>query len=154
MAVGDPVDPVKPPSKSSNNKGMTAPRSLGVNETFQDMTAWEVSVKNFYRKDEVFYPFVNSKMKWDSQKDNYNLKDEHEDSTLKREAQELSEDLVSFLQIMAGFIPGDHLRVKIVTDTTSFADVIKIIREFLDAEIGVESDSLSELDFMKISRKP
>ena len=150
MAVGDPVDPVKPPSKSSNNKGMTAPRSLGVNETFQDMTAWEVSVKNFYRKDEVFYPFVNSKMRWDSQKDNYNLNDEHEDSTLKREAQELSEDLVSFLQIMAGFIPGDHLRVKIVTDTTSFADVIKIIREFLDAEIGVES----ELDFMKISRKP
>ena len=73
MAAGDPVDPVKPPSKSSNNKGMTAPRSLGVNETFQDMTAWEVSVKNFYRKDEVFYPFVNSKMKWDSQIDNYNL---------------------------------------------------------------------------------
>ena len=118
-------------------------------ETFQDLTAWEVHSRNFYRKDEVFYPFVHQKMRWDSNKQNYNLKKEHDDSKLKRDEEELAQDLVSFLQIMAGYVPGDHLRLTIEKDTKCFADIIKIIREFYDAEIGVESG----LDFMKIERK-
>ena len=145
-----PVDAVKPPSAGSHNKAVQAPRSLKAEgETFQDLTAWEVHCRNFYRKDEVFYPFVNVKMKWDSTKDHYNLKKEHDDSKLKRDEEELAQDLVSFLQIMAGYVPGDHLRLTIEKDTRSFADVVKIIREFYDAEIGVESG----LDFMKIERK-
>ena len=143
------VDAVKPPSSGSHNKAIQAPRALNETETFQNITAWEVHGRNFYRKDEVFYPFVNPKMKWDSTKRNYNLKKEHEDSKLKRDEEELAQDLVSFLQIMAGYVPGDHLRLAIEKDTTCFADIIKIIREFYDAEIGVESG----LDFMKIERK-
>ena len=143
------VDAVKPPSSGSHNKAIQAPRALNETETFQNISAWEVHARNFYRKDEVFYPFVNPKMKWDSTKEHYNLKKEHTDSKLKRDEEELAQDLVSFLQIMAGYVPGDHLRLAIEKDTKCFADIIKIIREFYDAEIGVESG----LDFMKIERK-
>ena len=141
---------VKPPSSGSHNKAIQPPRQLKEEETFQNITAWEVHLKNFYRKDEVFYFCVNSKLRWDSTQDNYNLNKEHDDSKLKRDAEELSQDLVSFLQIMAGYVPGDHLRLTIEKDTKCFADIIKIIREFYDAEVGVESG----LDFMKIERKP
>ena len=60
------VQPVKPPATGSmGNKGIPLPRTLNDHETHQSLTAWEVSVKNFYRKDENYYPFVNSKTNWD-----------------------------------------------------------------------------------------
>ena len=96
------------------------------------------------------YPFVNPKLKWDSTKNNYNLLKEHEDSKLKQDADEMALDLVSFLQTMAGFIPGDHLRQQIVKETGCYEDIINLIREFYDAEINTEG----ELNFMKIERKP
>ena len=148
-----PGSPVRPPASVINgasSKVTTAPRVLTETETNQDITAWEVSVKNFMRRDEAFYPFVNVKTQWNSGAPHYGLSDEHEDSKLKRKKDELAEDLISFLEIISGYIPGDHLRMKILQDSTSFKDVIKIIREFYGAEINAES----ELDFMKIQRKP
>ena len=123
---------------------------LGEAESHQDITAWEVAVKNYMRRDESFYPFVNVKTKWDMQAEDFGLVDEHNDSKLKRKKDELAEDLTSFLEIISGYIPGDHLRMKILQDSTSFKDCIKIIREFYGAEINAES----ELDFLKIQRKP
>ena len=102
------------------------------------------------RRDEAFYPFVHVRTKWDRNAVDYGLQDEHDDSKLKRKKEELAEDLVSFLEIIAGYVPGDHLRMKILQDSTCFKDVVKIIREFYGAEINAES----ELDFMKIQRKP
>ena len=107
-------------------------------------------MKNYMRRDESFYPFVNVKTKWDMQAEDFGLVDEHNDSKLKRKKDELAEDLTSFLEIISGYIPGDHLRMKILQDSTSFKDCIKIIREFYGAEINAES----ELDFLKIERKP
>ena len=74
------------------------------------------------------YPFVNPKLKWDSTKNNYNLLKEHEDSKLKQDADEMALDLVSFLQTMAGFIPGDHLRQQIVKETGCYESDKRIIR--------------------------
>ena len=45
------VDP--PKQGKTNNKGMPVPKKLGVSEDYQSITAWEVSVRNFYRRDEV-----------------------------------------------------------------------------------------------------
>ena len=143
------VEAIKPPASGSHNKAIPMPRQLRETESFQDITAWDVSLRNFYRKDEVFYPFVNAKMKWDSSKEDYNLRNEHEESKLKREKDELAQDLIGFLQIVAGYVPGDHLRLTILKDTKCYEDVIRIIREFYDAEVGVET----ELDFMKIEPK-
>ena len=148
--AGEPTAAVKPPSQGAHNKGMPMPRPLRDQETFQDLTQWDVSVRVFYRKDEIMYPFVSPKLKWDSSKENYNLLKEHNDSKLKRDADEMAMDLVAFLQTMAGFIPGDHLRQQIVKETGCYEDVINLIREFYDAEINAES----ELNFMKIERKP
>ena len=89
----DPVDAIKPPSSGAHNKAIQAPRALNETETFQSLTAWEVHCRNFYRKDEVFYPFVNAKLKWNSQQRDYNLKKEHETSKLKRDEDELAQDL-------------------------------------------------------------
>ena len=149
MAGDDPLPAVKPPASGSHNKAVPMPRQLREAETFQEISQWDVSIRNFYRKDEVFYPFVSPKLKWDANKEDYNLNKEHDDSKLKRDKDELAQDLESFLQILAGYVPGDHLRLTIVKETKSYEDVIRIIREFYDAEIGVET----ELDFMKIERK-
>ena len=147
---GEAVVAVKPPSAGSSNKAIPIPRMLLDTETHQSITAWEVSVKNFYRKDESYYPFVNAKTKWDADKPNYGMIAEHADSKLKRDAEEMGEDVFSFLQIIAGYVPGDHLRVKIEQDSTDFKSVIQCIREFYDAEINTESS----LDFIKMTRKP
>ena len=144
---------VPPASVVSGNKGSSgvpAPRMLTNSETHQDITAWSVQVKNYMRKDESFYPFVNVKTVWDMTKEHFGMVDEHESSKLKRKKDEMAEDLTSFLEIISGYIPEDHLRLKILQDSTSFKSVIEIIREFMGAEINPES----ELDFMKIQRKP
>ena len=48
-----------------------------------------------------------------------------------RETKEvIGEDLLSFLQIMAGCVPGDHLRAKIEQDSFNFKSVVQIRREF------------------------
>ena len=141
---------VNPPSGDQNNKSVPSPRVLQDRETHQSITAWSVSVKNFYRRDSIYYPFVNPNTKWNSQSDFYGMVDEHADSKLKRKAEEMGEDLFAFLQIVAGYISGDHLRVKIEQDSTCFADIINIVREFYDAEINTNSN----LDFMSITMKP
>ena len=51
------VDP--PKQGKTNNKGMPVPKKLGVSEDYQSITAWEVSVRNFYCHDKVYHPFVN-----------------------------------------------------------------------------------------------
>ena len=146
----EPQQPVKPPGQGSHgNKGIPVPRQLSERESHQDITAWEVSVKNFYRKDETYYPFVNAKLKWSAASDHYGMIDEHGDSKLKRDKEEMGEDLLSFLQIMAGYVPGDHLWVKIEQDSVNFKSVIQIIREFYDSEINTESS----LDLMKMQKK-
>ena len=117
--AGEPTEAVKPPSQGAYKKGMPMPRLLCDHETFQDLTHRDVSVRVFYRKDEIMYPFVSPKLKWDSSKENYNLLKEHNDSELKCDADEITMDLVAFLQTMAGFIPGVHLcqRQRIVKET-------------------------------------
>ena len=143
---------VPPASVVSGSRGsvISTPRMLNQTETHQDITAWSVHVKNSMRKDESFYPFVNIQTVWDMTKDNFGLEDEHGDSKLKRKKEEMAEDLTAFLEIMAGYVPEDHLRMKILQDSTSFKSVIEIIREFYGAEINPET----ELDFMKLQRKP
>ena len=147
MAVAVPPAMTVNDSGSNNKNG---PRMLKDNESPQEITAWAVSVKNFMRRDPAFYPFVSVRTKWDMTAENYGLVDEHEDSKLKWKKEEMAEDLVSFLEIMAGYIPEDHLRAKILADSTCFNDVIDFIRDYFGAEITPES----ELDFMKLNRKP
>ena len=146
MAVVPPASVIN----GSRGSSITQPRVLNSTETHQDITAWSVHLKNYFRKDESFYWCVNVKTVWDMTKQNFGLVDEHEDSKLKRKKEEMAEDLTSFLEIMAGFVPEDHLRLKILQDSTSFKNVIDIIREFMGAEINPET----ELDFMKLQRKP
>ena len=148
-----PVEAVRPPAIASSSgvkNTSSGPRMLKDEESHQEITAWAVSVKNYWRRDEAFYPFVNVNTKWDKNKQNYGMVDEHDGSKLKRKKEEMAEDLESFLEIMAGYVPEDHLRTKIMHDSTSFKEIITIIREYYGAEINAES----ELDFMKFSRKP
>ena len=147
------VEAVRPPAIASSSgvkNTSNGPRMLKDEESHQEITAWAVSVKNYWRRDEAFYPFVNINTKWDKNKQNYGMVDEHDGSKLKRKKEEMAEDLESFLEIMAGYVPEDHLRTKIMHDSTSFKEIITIIREYYGAEINAES----ELDFMKFSRKP
>ena len=99
------IDP--PKQGKTNNKGMPVPIKLGVSENYQSITAWEVSVRNFYRRDEVYYPFVNKNYTWNPNGDNYGCGRESQESTLKRSEEEMGEDLVSFIQIISGFLPDD-----------------------------------------------
>ena len=126
------VDP--PKQGKTNNKGMPVPIKLGVSEDYQSITAWEVSVRNFYRRDEVYYPFVNKNYTWNPNEDNYSCGRESQESTLKRSEEEMGEDLVSFIQIISGFLPDDDLREKLERESTCFADIIKFIRQVYDAE--------------------
>ena len=142
------VDP--PKQGKTNNKGMPVPKKLGVSEDYQSITAWEVSVRNFYRRDEVYYPFVNKNYTWTPNEDNYGCGRESQESTLKRSEEEMGEDLVSFIQIISGFLPDDDLREKLEKESTCFADIIKFIRQVYDAEKTAEKD----LDFMFMKKSP
>ena len=149
MATGVVIDPPAITTSDSGHGSKNGPRMLKDQESPQEITAWGVSIKNFMRRDPAFYPYVNVKTKWDMKANNYGLADEHDGSKLKRKKDEMAEDLISFLEIMAGYIPEDHLRAKIMQDSTCFNDIIDFIRDYFGAEITPES----ELDFMKINRK-
>ena len=101
---GKPSKAVKPPVMVGIGKEVSMPRQLGRNETSWDLKDWERSVQEFFRKDVNMYPFVSPGFCWDKSKENYNLLEEHEDSELGRSAEEMAQDLDSFLQLMAGYV--------------------------------------------------
>ena len=148
--MGDTPSPAVSPPSGGNNKGMPLPRSLKERETYQEIIQWATTVKNYFRRDEYMYPFVNTSLKWNSSKPHYNLMKEHDEGKAKRKVEEMAEDLVAFLETIAGFIPGGHLRHQIINDSTSFGDIIRLVKEFYGAEV----DTVSGLDFMYLEREP
>ena len=145
MAVQQLTNP-----QNGNSKGMMFPNQLTENETYQSLTAWELKVKNFYRRDDIYYPFVNKNFTWDPSAEDYGVTAEHRDSKLKRDKQEMAEDLVAFIRCISGFLPDDDIREKLETETKSFADIMKQIRQLYDAEQTPDKD----LDFMFLKKSP
>ena len=98
------AEAAKPPAivTQGHSKTNNVPRALMATETSQTITAWTVWVRNYMRRDEAFYPFINVKTVWDMSREGetYGLSDEHEESKLKRKKEEMAEDLVSFLEIL------------------------------------------------------
>ena len=63
--MGDnPSAAIYPPAMGSNNKGMPLPRSLKERETYQEITQWATTIRNYFRRDEFMYPFVHTNLKW------------------------------------------------------------------------------------------
>ena len=66
-------------------------------------------------------------MTWDSNSDNYGLAAE----TDGRTAVEMKDDLVAWLEIIAGFLPHSYITEKIVKSTKCLNDVWKLIEELI-----------------------
>ena len=94
---GKPSEAVKPPANIVLENEMSIPHQLSRDETLQDLKKWDRLVQEYYKKDVNMYPFVSPGFCWDRSKKNFNLLDEHEDSELRRSAEEMAQDLDSFL---------------------------------------------------------
>ena len=147
---GEPSKAVKPPVMVGIGNELSMPRLLGRNESSEDLKEWERSVQEFFRKDVNMYPFVSPGFCWDRSKENYNLLDEHKDSELERSAEEMAQDLDSFLQMMAGFIQDEFCRLRILQETGSYRDVIGIIKDLYKSGTALGE----ELTFSHLKQQP
>ena len=69
---------------------------------------------------------------------------------LKRDAPTLKNDLVAFLETIAGFVPHNYVTERILKNTTCLKEVWNVIAELYEAEIS--SDTF--MDFASFSKLP
>ena len=97
------------------------PRQLLDTETFESLKHWKNCFRNFYRRDSYFAFFLRSNTKWDPTKEDYGFTSSSETDRLKRLPIDLKDDLVAFLNIIAGFLHHSYI-------TTSRRDLSKLPR--------------------------
>ena len=113
------------------------PRQLTNEETLETLQHWKVCFKNYWRRDDVYKTFLSSTFTWDPTEVNYGLSAETEDQ--KRTAPKLKEDLVFFLETLAGFLPHSYITEKIVHNTTCLEDVWNLLGDLYGAELSADS---------------
>ena len=117
------------------------PRQLGDEETMESLQHWKVTFRNYFRRDDYFNVFLPSDVQWNPAEANYGL--QAETTGLKREAAVLKNDLVAFLETIAGFLPHSYVTERILKNTTCLKDVWNVIAELYEAEIS--SDTFMDL---------
>ena len=78
------------------------PRVLGTKETRENLDHWLEQFKAYWKRDDRAKIFLRDNTTWNCAQDNAGFDDEGEDSKLKRDPAELSEDLEDFLNALAG----------------------------------------------------
>ena len=124
------------------------PRQLLDTETFESLKHWKNCFRNFYRRDSYFAFFLRSNTKWDPTKEDYGFTSSSETDGLKRLPIDLKDDLVAFLNIIAGFLPHSYITERFEQATTCLDDVWNILDEIYNAQIT----SSSLLDFANIKK--
>ena len=113
------------------------PRQLQSNESLESLTHWRTTFRTFYKKDDTYKVFFQPNMQWDPSQNEYGLLDETHG--LKREANELCEDLLDLLNTLAGYLPHSYLTEKIVGSTKNWEDVFSIIHDHYNVKVSSES---------------
>ena len=117
------------------------PRQLGDDENLESLQHWKVTFRNYFRRDDYFNVFLPAAFTWNPAEANYGLA--AETTGLKRSAEVLKNDLVAFLETIAGFLPYSYVTERILNNTTSLKDVWAIIADLYEAEVS--SDTFLEL---------
>ena len=94
----------------------------------------------------MYSPFFASTFTWNPNDDNYGLVAETEGH--KRSASALRDDLVAFIQTVAGYLPHSYVTQRMLTTTTCMEDVFDIIADIYEAEIN----SLTFMDLALIRK--
>ena len=123
------------------------PRQLGDDENLESLQHWKVTFRNYFRRDDYFNVFLATNFTWNPAAADYGLT--AETTGLKRTAVVLKNDLVAFLETIAGFLPYSYVTERILNNTTSLKDVWAIIADLYEAEVS--SDTFLELsNFSKL----
>ena len=124
------------------------PRQLQEQETTESLHHWFVTFRNYFRRDDLYKQFLHTTFVWDPTAVDYGLS--AEDTGMKRTAALLKEDLVAFLEILAGFLPNSYVTERIVKNSTSMRQAWQFISELYEAEVS--NDTF--LDFAAIVKSP
>ena len=68
------------------------PRQLGQTETIETLKHWQMSFRNYYRRDSYYSCFLDETFSWNPLQPNYGLSAEGPNTVLKRTAQLLKQD--------------------------------------------------------------
>ena len=91
------------------------PRQLGTTETLENLTHWRTTFRTYFKKDDSYKPLIRTNASWNPSDSNYGQVDET--NGLERSAEEVMEDLLDLLNILAGFLPHSYLTDKLVCNT-------------------------------------
>ena len=125
------------PRAVTNTAKIPPPRTLNKVETLDTLNQWKTTVRNFYRRDDLFKRFLQANTTWDLNAANYGFDDEEEG--LRRSAEDLTEDLNVFLNLISGYLPFSFLKEKLETETTSMESVWDMIFEVYGHEVTQDS---------------
>ena len=98
------------------------PRQLNARETLDTLTHWKTGVRNYFRSDDRFAPFVARTKKWDPSKPNFGF--------VGDEAEIQADHLECMLDTIAGFLPTHYITRRITQSTTCMDDVFKVIWKY------------------------
>ena len=124
------------------------PRQLGMKETLDTLTHWKTNFRTFYKRDDAYKHFMKETTTWDPLDGNYGQAAEGTIG-LKRKAEDMKEDLVDLLNMLAGYLPHSYLTDKIVSGTKNWKDVWEVIYE----HYGVQVTNGTFMDFESLNKQ-
>ena len=124
------------------------PRVLGTKETRENLDHWLEQFKAYWKRDDRAKIFLRDNTTWNCAQDNAGFDDEGEDSKLKRDPAELSEDLEDFLNALAGHLPFPYITNKLKTTSTSWKSCKQAVYEIY----GVKTSAGTLLDLGNVKK--
>ena len=115
------------------------PRMLSSQETIYSLNHWISNFRTYYRRDSYFKCFLLPTATWSPDQENYGQRAELVDGVVVRSAQDKSEDLCDFLNILIGYLPFPYLTEKILKATHNLQQVWEVIKEHYGLKVTGES---------------
>ena len=124
------------------------PRTLGNKETRENLDHWFDQFRSYWKRDDRYRVFLAEATTWNPAEPYGGFEDEGQASLLKRPKEEKYQDLIDFLDNLAGHLPFRYLTGKLKKSTKSFRDVQEAVFEIY----GVQNTASTLLDFAKMKK--
>ena len=121
------------------------PRQLTNHETAQSLLQWRTNFKQYFKREDSFKFFILSTTTWNPNAANYGFTAEA--GAGGRTAEQLKEDCVDFLHVVASHLPHGYLTEKLTKTATSLQNAFDIIAE----HYNVNPTQETFLDFESLS---